>query len=89
MASNKEWHAPSMYPLSVIPFKPRESVSSSLLHPYLSRLDKAILNGQACAAKLYPFAIVDGTQMSSSLMSVLVMDYFYRLFSKSQAYWPC
>ena len=42
MASNKEWHAPSMYPLSVIPFKPRESVSSSL-HPYLSRLDKVTL----------------------------------------------
>ena len=49
IASNKEWHAPSIPTLTVFPFKPREAASSALLHPYLSRLDKAILNGQACA----------------------------------------
>ena len=63
-------------------FQPRQSVSSSLLHPYLSRLDTAILNGQACAREAlslrdrgwYPDVVISHVGFGNGL--------FQRLFSK-------
>ena len=47
LASNKEWHAPDIPSLSIISYSPRPPSPSAFLHPYLHRLDKAILQGQS------------------------------------------
>ena len=43
LASRKEWHAPDISSLSILSYTPRPSSPSAFLHPYLHRLDKAIL----------------------------------------------
>ena len=47
VAQNAEWHAPSEINYSLKPYKPPISADNPHIHPYLRRLNKAILQGQA------------------------------------------
>lgn len=47
LSKSKEWHAPATSGHRVIPYAPHRSCSSERTHPYLRRLESAVLDGQA------------------------------------------
>ena len=47
LARNREWHAPAAQGIRLKVFEPHRPGGSAHLHPYLRRLDRAVLIGQA------------------------------------------
>lgn len=47
LARNREWHAPAIEGFRLICYEPSRSGGSAAIHPYLRRLEQAVLEGQA------------------------------------------
>lgn len=47
LASRQEWHAPNIESLPLLSYTPRKFYPSAYSHPYLHRLEKAVLEGQS------------------------------------------
>jgi glycosyltransferase involved in cell wall biosynthesis len=44
---SKEWHAPTIAGVRILPFQPHRSLGGPVIHPYLRRFEEAVLQGQA------------------------------------------
>ena len=47
LARNREWHAPPVQGFRLITYEPARSGGSAAVHPYLRRMEQAVLEGQA------------------------------------------
>ncbi len=47
LARNREWHAPSVRGFHLTTYEPARSGGSAAIHPYLRRMEQAVLEGQA------------------------------------------
>lgn len=48
LAHNREWHAPAVQGFRLLHYTPHRSGGSAAIHPYLRRMEQAVLEGQAC-----------------------------------------
>ena len=51
IAKNKEWHSISYDGLRILPYQRSRDVENPYTHPYLRRLESAVLEGQAAFRK--------------------------------------
>lgn len=54
LCRSKEWHAPSVDGVRLIPFQPHRAGGGAAIHPYLRRFEEAVLQGQAAYRALQP-----------------------------------
>ena len=47
LARNREWHAPAIEGFRLISYEPARTGGSAAIHPYLRRMEQAVLEGQA------------------------------------------
>lgn len=47
LSRNREWHAPPVEGFTLITYEPARSGGTAAIHPYLRRLEQAVLEGQA------------------------------------------
>lgn len=54
LCRSREWHAPDVPGVKLIPFDPHRSAGGAVIHPYLRRFEEAVLQGQAAYRALEP-----------------------------------
>ncbi len=54
LCQSKEWHAPDVDGVRLIPFQPHRAGGGATIHPYLRRFEEAVLQGQAAYRALEP-----------------------------------
>ena len=56
LCRSREWHAPEVAGVELIPFQPHRSGGGAAIHPYLRRFEEAVLQGQSAYRALQPLA---------------------------------
>jgi len=56
LCRSREWHAPSVDGVRLIPYEPHRAGGGAAIHPYLRRFEEAVLQGQAAYRALQPLA---------------------------------
>lgn len=54
LCTAKEWHAPSIDGVEIVPFQVHRAGGGAAIHPYLRRFEEAVLQGQAVFRALEP-----------------------------------
>lgn len=54
LCRSREWHAPAVNGVQLIPFEPHRTGGGAVIHPYLRRFEEAVLQGQAAYRALQP-----------------------------------
>jgi len=54
LCRSREWHAPAVDGVRLIPFEPHRPGGGAAIHPYLRRFEEAVLQGQAAYRALQP-----------------------------------
>lgn len=54
LCRSKEWHAPDVDGVRIIPYEPHRGGGGAVIHPYLRRFEEAVLHGQAAYRALQP-----------------------------------
>lgn len=54
LCRSREWHAPNVAGVRLIPFEPHRPGGGASIHPYLRRFEEAVLQGQAAYRALQP-----------------------------------
>ncbi|CAK22547.1 glycosyltransferase [Synechococcus sp. CS-197] len=54
LCRSKEWHAPELDGVRLLPFEPHRAGGGAAIHPYLRRFEAAVLQGQATYRSLQP-----------------------------------